>query len=150
MDVRRFKDYGLPSGVFYEELLLEAPQVGEVDAASAQIFIGQVSFLLGGLLLGMTISHMAIEGTGMFNIMNLLAEKFRELHEQDAGGKIAPPRFTPLDNDRILAQKVWERESGMASASQITWPIIYGCAPLSTWTQIIRAKTSQERSKEQQ
>lgn len=106
------KDSGFPSGVFAEELLLDAPRVGDVDVAGADIFVGQANFLPGGLLLGMTSFHAATDAASMLNVTKLWAENFRELHERDAGGRIAPSRFTPPDRDRTLPDRIWERESG--------------------------------------
>lgn len=106
------RDAGFPSGIFDEQLLLDAPRVGEVDLAGAQIFVGQANFLEGGLLLGMTFVHAATDAMAMLNIQKLWAENFRELHERDAGGKIAPSRFTATDNDRSLPERLWQRETG--------------------------------------
>ncbi len=106
------RDAGFPSGIFDEQLLLDAPRLGDVDGAGAQIFVGQANFLEGGLLLGMTFVHMATDAMAMLNIQQLWAENFRELHERDAGGKIAPSRFTAADNDRTLPEKLWQHETG--------------------------------------
>ncbi|KAK3168673.1 hypothetical protein OEA41_005121 [Lepraria neglecta] len=106
------RDAGFPSGIFDEQLLLDAPRVGDVDVGGAQIFVGQANFLEGGLLLGMTFVHAATDAMAMLNIQKLWAENFRELHERDAGGKIAPSRFTATDNDRTLPEKLWQRGTG--------------------------------------
>lgn len=113
-----FRDCGFPSGVFPEELLLDAPRLGDVDVAGADIFVGQANFLPGGLLLGMTTVHAATDAAGMLNIMKLWGENFRELHERDTGGRIAPSPFTPSDRDRTLPNRIWERESGGRGSSR--------------------------------
>ncbi|MCJ1416064.1 hypothetical protein MMC32_002399 [Xylographa parallela] len=112
------KDSGFPSSVFPEELLLDAPRVGDVDVAGADIFVGQANFLPGGLLLGMTSFHPATDAASMLNITRLWAENFRELHERDAGGRIVPSRFGPADNDRTLPDKLWEQEGGGRKSSR--------------------------------
>ncbi|KAL8935359.1 MAG: hypothetical protein Q9211_004740 [Gyalolechia sp. 1 TL-2023] len=106
------KDSGFPSGIFDEQLLLDAPRVGDVDVAGATIFIGQANFLPGGLLLGMTSFHAATDAAAMLNVTKLWAENFRELHDRDVGGQIAQPRFVAADKDRTLPEQIWKRESG--------------------------------------
>jgi trichothecene 3-O-acetyltransferase len=106
------RDSGFPSDIFPEELLLNAPRLGDVDVAGADIFLAQANFLQGGLLLGMTASHAAMDAAAMLNITKLWAENFRELHNRDAGGEVAPSRFTPKDRDRTLPDQILEAESG--------------------------------------
>lgn len=114
------RDSGFPSGVFPEEILLEAPGLGDVDVAGADIFLAQANFLSGGLLLAMTTSHVAMDASAMLNITKLWAENFRELHNRDAGGKVAPSRFTAYDRDRSLPDQILEagRENGMRASSK--------------------------------
>lgn len=118
------KESGFPSGIFDEQLLLDAPRVGDVDVAGATIFIGQANFLPGGLLLGMTSFHAATDAAAMLNVTKLWAENFRELHGRDVGGQIAKSRFVPADNDRTLPERLWERETGgrkVSRNSDDTW-----------------------------
>ena len=105
------KENGFPSGIFPEETLLDAPRRGDVDVAGADIFVGQANFLPGGLLLGMTTCHASMDAASMINVTGLWAENFREMHERDAGGKIAPSPFSPTDNNRTLPDIIWEREN---------------------------------------
>lgn len=106
------KDIGFPSGIFAEETLLDAPRFGDVDVAGADIFLAQANFLPGGLLLGMTASHGATDAVGMLDVQKLWAENFRELHERDAGGKVVPSRYTSVDRDHSLPERLWQKESG--------------------------------------
>lgn len=106
------RDCGFPSNAFPEELLLEAPPaLGDVTEAGANVFLAQANFLPGGLLLVFTTSHASTDAAGMLNIFKLWANNFSELHGRDAGGVIAPSRFTPTDRDRSLPDRVWAKES---------------------------------------
>lgn len=108
------RDSGFPSVVFpekEEEFLLDAPRLGDVDNAGAEIFLAQANFLPGGLLLAMTVCHAAMDGSGMIALMQMWAENFRELRGRYAGNRIAPSRFTPADRDRTIADRFWEREN---------------------------------------
>lgn len=110
----RFRDCGFPSGVFPEELLLlDAPMVGDVDGAGAEVFLAQANFLPGGLLLGLTTFHAATDGAGMLNITKIWAENFRELHNRrDSTQPITPSQatFTDQDRDRSIPDQIWEKE----------------------------------------
>ncbi|KAI1194947.1 hypothetical protein F5X97DRAFT_309707 [Nemania serpens] len=112
------RDVGFPSDVFAEEDLLDAPALGDVDGVGADIFVAQANFLPGGLLLGFTTSHAATDAAGMLNICRLWADNFRELHDRDAGGKVHPSWFTPIDNDRKLTTRIADEE-----ASKRTKPV---------------------------
>lgn len=105
-------DSGFPSDIFPEELLLDAPRLGDMDVAGADVFLAQANFLSGGLLLGLTGSHVAMDAAALFNITKLWAENFRELHNRDARRQVAQSRFTPKDRDRTLPDQILERESG--------------------------------------
>lgn len=106
-----WQESGFPSGIFSEDLLLGAPTVGDVAHDGADIFLCQANFLPGGLLLGMTTFHGAIDASGMLNVQKSWAENFRELHERDCGGQIAPSRFSFVDQDRTVADRIWKRET---------------------------------------
>ncbi|KAI4090601.1 MAG: hypothetical protein LQ344_004648 [Seirophora lacunosa] len=119
---------GFPSGIWPEQHLLQAPILGEVDVAGADILLAQANFLPGGMLLGMTTCHAAADGSSMLNITKMWAENFRELHERDAGGKIAPSHFSPSDNDRQLAEKIWQRDGTLSrDASNDPWLRTLAC-----------------------
>ncbi|GAB7352404.1 hypothetical protein MBLNU459_g2832t1 [Dothideomycetes sp. NU459] len=127
------KDSGFPSGIFPEELLLDAPRFGDVDVAGADIFLAQANFVPGGLLLGMTAFHGATDAAGMLDIQKLWAENFRELHERDAGGLVAPSRFKPIDLDRTLPDRIWKRETdGRSSSSDLDNPWLRGLVGLDS------------------
>ncbi|KAL7625999.1 hypothetical protein AAE478_002768 [Parahypoxylon ruwenzoriense] len=126
------KDSGFPSGIFPEEELLDAPRVGDMDVNGADIFLAQANFLPGGLLLGLTTSHAATDAAGMLNIMKLWAENFRELHERDSGGRIAPSRFAAPERDRTLPDRIWERETGGRAPSNPDDPWLRGLVSLDS------------------
>lgn len=127
-----FKAAGFPSGIFDEDSLLRAPRLSDVDVEGADIFLAQANFLPGGLLLGMTTSHAAIDASGMLNIQRMWAENFRELHERDAGGKVAPSLFKPIDSDRTIAERIWLRDSGSRSLSKPADPWLRGLVCLDS------------------
>ncbi|KAL8947399.1 MAG: hypothetical protein Q9222_006315, partial [Ikaeria aurantiellina] len=114
MTYNELREAGFPSGIWPEQHLLQAPILGEVDVAGADIILAQANFLSGGLLLGMTACHAAADGSSMLNITKTWAENFRELHERDARGKIAPSQFSASDNDRGLAEKIWQRDGAVS------------------------------------
>ncbi|KAL8707716.1 MAG: hypothetical protein Q9220_007296 [cf. Caloplaca sp. 1 TL-2023] len=114
MTYNDLRQAGFPSGIWPEQHLLQAPILGEVDVAGADIFLAQANFLSGGILLGMTCCHAAADGSSMLNLTQVWAENFRELHARDAGGKIAPSHFAPSDNDRSLAEAIWQRDGAVS------------------------------------
>lgn len=106
------RDSGFPSDAFpEEELLLDAPFLGDADGPGADIMLTQASFLPGGLLLALTVSHSATDASGMMALFNMWAENFRELHGRDAGGRIAPSVFTDEDRDRSVPDRILEKEA---------------------------------------
>ena len=127
MTYAKFREAGFPSGVWPEQHLLQAPILGEVDVAGADIILGQANFLPGGILLGVTTCHAAADGSSILNITQMWAENFRELHERDVGGKIASSRFAPSDNDRALAEKIWQREGALRGPNNDTWLRTLAC-----------------------
>lgn len=114
-----FRDAGFPSGIFPEDELLVAPRIGDVDSPDgADVFLGQANFLPGGVLIGMTTFHAAIDAAAMLSATGLWAENFRELRDRDAGGRIAPSPFATRDYDRTLPDQIWERETA-ATAKKV-------------------------------
>ncbi|KAJ5313957.1 uncharacterized protein N7443_000841 [Penicillium atrosanguineum] len=107
-----FKAAGFPSGVFPEELLLlDAPRLGDVDVAGADIFLAQANFLSGGVLLALTVSHSTMDAGAMIGLMKLWAENFRELRGRDEGGRVAPTPYTSIDRDHNQPDRIWEKET---------------------------------------
>lgn len=108
------KDRGFPSNVFPEELLLlDAPIVGDVDVAGADIFLAQANFLPGGLLLGLTTFHAATDGAGMLNITKIWAQNLRELQQPYGSTGLAAPSpfsFTHQDLNRKIPDQIWVKE----------------------------------------
>lgn len=98
-----------PGDAFPEESLLDAPILGDVDGAGADVFLTQANFLPGGLLLGMTACHAATDGAGMFSLTKLWGENFRELHARDAGGVLAPSPFGAGSRDRTAFERSWKK-----------------------------------------
>ncbi|KAJ5864969.1 uncharacterized protein N7529_006885 [Penicillium soppii] len=107
-----FKAAGFPSDVFPEELLLlDAPYLGDVDVAGADIFLAQANFLTGGVLLALTVSHSTMDAGAMIGLMKLWAENFRELRGRDEGGQVAASPYTSIDRDHTQPDRIWEKET---------------------------------------
>lgn len=140
-----FQQAGFPSGVFEEDLLLEAPTEGDVEVEGAEIFLCQASFLPGGLLLGMTTFHGAIDASGMLNVQKSWAKNFRELHDRDLGGQIAPSRFSFADQDRTVVDRVWQQKvKNDLKSVDFTDPWMRGLVALDTSTsEDVHAQTAQ-------
>lgn len=101
---------GFPSDVFPEEqLLLDAPLVGDVDLNGADVFLAQANFLPGGLLLALTTFHAATDGAGMLNIAKIWAQNLRELQRLGGNAGPAPFKFSKEDLDRKIPDQIWER-----------------------------------------
>ncbi|KAJ4385198.1 hypothetical protein N0V93_010259 [Gnomoniopsis smithogilvyi] len=104
------RDSGFPSDVFPEEqLLLDAPMVGDVDVSGADVFLAQANFLPGGILLALTTFHAATDGAGMLNITKVWAQNLRELQQLDSSNGPAPFRFSPRDLERKIPDQIWQR-----------------------------------------
>lgn len=108
------QNMGFPSGIFREEeLLLDAPRLGVVDGAGAEVFLAQANFVPGGLLLALTTNHAATDGSGMLSILKMWTNNFRNL-QQNLGGQhaglaaVSMFTFSERDRDRSIPDHVWQ------------------------------------------
>ncbi|KAF7504196.1 hypothetical protein GJ744_002615 [Endocarpon pusillum] len=96
----------------------------------------------------MTIVHAATDGAGNLNILKLWGENFRELHERDAGGQIAPSPFRSLTEIAPFWTGSGNEKAAVVGPVGTLTTCGYGVWP--AWTQTIQAKTSPVPRKEQQ